>query len=89
MGLLAVGAQPLTERELHLDLRLEIAPEPLLAPPYGKAWVLQWSSEDPRYGGGGTPAPETTREGWHLTARSAAFMRPAPPAEATERRRGE
>ena len=33
----------------------EPAPEPLLAPPAGRAWQLLWSSEDPRYGGDGTP----------------------------------
>lgn len=30
-------------------------PEPLLAPPTGCRWRLAWSSEDPRYGGHGTP----------------------------------
>src|SRR5437762_10726373 len=29
--------------------------EPLLAPPAGTDWALRWSSEDPTYGGGGTP----------------------------------
>ncbi len=29
--------------------------EPLLAPPDGFAWQLHWSSEDPDYGGAGTP----------------------------------
>ena len=44
---------------LGAELRLEIAPEPLLAPPAGKCWQVLWSSEDARYGGGGTPAPES------------------------------
>ena len=30
-------------------------PEPLLAPPRGRKWKLLWSSEDPAYGGDGTP----------------------------------
>ena len=34
---------------------LDPPPEPLLAPPEGGGWTLLWSSEDPRYGGGGTP----------------------------------
>jgi maltooligosyltrehalose trehalohydrolase len=29
--------------------------EPLAAPPLGRQWSLIWSSEDPRYGGMGTP----------------------------------
>jgi maltooligosyltrehalose trehalohydrolase len=32
-------------------------PEPLLAPPERTGWRLAWSSEDPRYGGHGTPRP--------------------------------
>ena len=42
-----------------LDLHLDPSPEPLLAPPEGAAWKLIWSSENPAYGGGGTPALET------------------------------
>jgi maltooligosyltrehalose trehalohydrolase len=38
------------------DVDLSPAPEPLLAPPTGRAWTLLWSSELPRYGGQGTPA---------------------------------
>ena len=29
--------------------------EPMLAPPTGRQWALLWSSEEPRYGGLGTP----------------------------------
>lgn len=32
------------------------AAEPLLAPPAGREWHVVWSSEDPAYGGDGTPA---------------------------------
>jgi maltooligosyltrehalose trehalohydrolase len=38
---------------LGKDLVLSPASEPLLAPPEGAAWTMRWSSEDPRYGGGG------------------------------------
>ena len=31
--------------------------DPLVAPPEGKRWALAWSSEHPRYGGLGSPAP--------------------------------
>src|SRR6185437_15230863 len=37
------------------DVQLKVAPEPLLAPPERGRWKLLWSSEDPRYGGFGTP----------------------------------
>jgi maltooligosyltrehalose trehalohydrolase len=47
------------DRVLVINLgarRLEPSePEPLLAPPNGRGWRLLWSSEDPAYGGGGTP----------------------------------
>jgi maltooligosyltrehalose trehalohydrolase len=43
---------------LGADLRLSPCPEPLLAPPDARRWALLWSSEDPRYGGAGTPPPD-------------------------------
>jgi maltooligosyltrehalose trehalohydrolase len=58
-------------RELHL----EVAPEPLLAPPEGQCWNLLWSSEDVRYGGRGTPPPES-EQNWILPAESAVVMKP-------------
>ena len=39
---------------LGRDLPLQPASEPLLAPPKGMVWKTLWSSEDPRYDGGGT-----------------------------------
>jgi maltooligosyltrehalose trehalohydrolase len=60
------------------DLTLAIAPEPLLAPPLNQRWSVVWSSEHPKYGGAGTPAPDTECEGWFLPARSATFLRPSP-----------
>jgi maltooligosyltrehalose trehalohydrolase len=67
---------------LGRDLRLDPAPEPLLAPPRGMRWQVQWSSEDPRYGGYGTAPPDTEQEGWFLQGRSALVLKPAPEAEA-------
>ena len=76
-------------RTLHLDP----APEPLLAPPLGMRWRVLWSSEDPRYGGLGTPpldACEVPRsppqkpsvkwapENWRLTAECAVVLAPVP-----------
>ena len=57
-------------------LRLDPAPEPLLAPVNGQPWELVWSSEDPRYNGGGTPAVETD-EGWNLPAEATVFLTPS------------
>ncbi len=42
-----------------LDLHLDPSPEPLLAPPEDAEWKLLWSSENPGYGGAGTPTLET------------------------------
>jgi maltooligosyltrehalose trehalohydrolase len=54
------------------------APEPLLAPVDGCVWHLHWSSEDPSYGGGGTPAFESV-ENWIVPAMSAVVLIPAKP----------
>jgi len=61
---------------LGRDLHLHPAPEPLLAPPEGMRWQLLWSSEDPRYGGGGT-APLEDEENWHIPGHAAVVLRPA------------
>jgi maltooligosyltrehalose trehalohydrolase len=47
------------------DMDYAPAPEPLLAPPGREGWTLMWSSEDPRYGGQGTPPIHPERE-WHI-----------------------
>jgi maltooligosyltrehalose trehalohydrolase len=59
------------------DLRLDPAPEPLLAPPEGRRWELLWSSEDMRYGGSGAYSPETG-SGWRIPGHAAAVMAPSP-----------
>jgi maltooligosyltrehalose trehalohydrolase len=59
------------------DLRLDPAPEPLLAPPEGKGWEVRWSSEDPRYGGSGTVPPET-EENWRIPGEAAVILVPGP-----------
>jgi len=62
---------------LNLGMKLSqtVIPEPLLAPPVGHGWRVQWSSEDPRYGGHGTPPP-FTRERFAIPARSAIVLAP-------------
>jgi len=65
---------------LGLDLHLDPAPEPLLAPFDGKSWSILWSSEDPRYGGHGTPSivPET---GWRIPGHATFVLMPGEKGE--------
>jgi maltooligosyltrehalose trehalohydrolase len=60
---------------MGLDLALNPAPEPLLAPPTWGQWETRWSSEDPRYGGYGTPPLETTAN-WLIPGHAAVVMQP-------------
>lgn len=60
-----------------LDLHLSPAPEPLLAPPDNNEWDVLWSTEDPRYGGDGTPQLDTV-EGWEIPGHAAVVLKPAP-----------
>jgi maltooligosyltrehalose trehalohydrolase len=62
------------------------APEPLLAPPPGRAWRVRWTSDDVRYGGTGTPEPETA-DGWRLPGATAVLL--APGAERNDDAEGE
>jgi maltooligosyltrehalose trehalohydrolase len=72
------GADRLLVVNLGRDLHVVPAPEPLLAPPPGMAWRLLWSSEDLRYGGGGTAAVEMD-DGWHLHGEAAVVLVPSEP----------
>jgi len=49
------GLDRLIVVNLGTDAELSPIPEPLFAPPADCDWELIWSSEDPRYGGQGTP----------------------------------
>ena len=60
---------------LGTDLPLDVAPEPLLAPPRGARWRTVWSSEEPRYGGRGTAAVETD-DGFRLPGHAAVVLAP-------------
>lgn len=62
---------------LGSHFRIDPLPEPLLAPPSNCLWQIAWSSEDPRYGGGGTP-PLDSVSGWDLPAESATLLTPIP-----------
>jgi maltooligosyltrehalose trehalohydrolase len=55
---------------LGIDKYLTPLPEPLLAPPLGREWRVIWSSEDPRYDGGGA-LPVENPESWFVPGRAA------------------
>jgi maltooligosyltrehalose trehalohydrolase len=62
---------------LGTDLHLTQTPEPLLAPPEDHSWSILWSSEDPIYGGEGTPPVETV-DGWRIMGEAAVVLKPGP-----------
>ena len=67
----------LDRQSRRADLTGQSFAEPLLAPPAGSDWTLQWSSEEPRYGGGGTP--DLWPDGrWRIPAETALVLRPGP-----------
>ncbi|HEY0193987.1 MAG TPA: malto-oligosyltrehalose trehalohydrolase [Kofleriaceae bacterium] len=72
---------PTRDRLLLVNLGATFAqphlPEPLLAPPGGSrdGWRIAWSSEDPRYGGHGTPVV-FNRHRLAIPARSAVLLVP-------------
>jgi maltooligosyltrehalose trehalohydrolase len=57
------------------DLRFESISNPLMAPPEAARWAVLWSSDDPRYGGGGTYELETS-EGWRIPGEAAVLLHP-------------
>jgi maltooligosyltrehalose trehalohydrolase len=71
------GLDRLLVVNLGRDLHLEPAPEPLLAPPENMSWETLWSSEDPRYGGAGTPLLET-EDSWRIPGGAAVVLCPKP-----------
>jgi maltooligosyltrehalose trehalohydrolase len=60
---------------LGASLTLAPLPEPLLAPVARRRWAALWSSEDPRYGGHGTP-PVDTDAGLRMPAHAAVVLAP-------------
>lgn len=56
------------------DLRFAPAAEPLLALDAAESWRLLWSSEDPRYGGCGTPPLVETE--WYLPGHATLVLKP-------------
>lgn len=69
-----VGDDRLLLVNFGVDLHLDPAPEPLLAPPDGMTWQTLWSSEDPRYGGVGTPRVDS-EDNWRIPGHAAVALR--------------
>ena len=65
-------------RDIH---RASIA-DPLVAPPRSKGWGVIFSSENPAYGGTGTP-PVLHGGGWTLPGHTAVVLAPTAPTEDT------
>jgi maltooligosyltrehalose trehalohydrolase len=74
-------ASPEDERLLFVNLGAGVDagsfPEPAVAPPDSHTWTVQWSSDEPQYGGYGTP-PVLTDAGWQIPGHAAIVMRPIP-----------
>jgi maltooligosyltrehalose trehalohydrolase len=68
-----LGRDRLLLVNLGADLHLDPAPQPLLAAPANRRWAMLWSSEDPAYGGGGTPAPEGP-DNWRIPGQAALLL---------------
>ncbi len=61
---------------LESAFALEVAPEPLLAPPQECRWEMLWSSESPGYGGSGTPPLEVDDDpSWRIPGEAAVVLR--------------
>ena len=68
------------------ELTLLSVPEPLLAPPDGHDWSLDWSSENPLYRGGGiSPLVDHGGE-WQIPGHAAILLRPAVSASSVPQR---
>jgi maltooligosyltrehalose trehalohydrolase len=79
LALRLFGAASADDRLLIVNLGGQVnavsIAEPLIAPPGGCDWDMQWSSELPVYGGSG--ATDLTREGtWCIPAEAAILLRP-------------
>jgi maltooligosyltrehalose trehalohydrolase len=72
------GPEPCDERLLLVNLGRELVAsslaEPLLAPPQGFRWRVDWSSEAPEYGGCGTPP--VMQSGWRIPGQTTLVLTP-------------
>jgi maltooligosyltrehalose trehalohydrolase len=61
---------------LGADLHRSSIAEPLLAPPLGRGWALEWCSEEPAYGGAGVPDILPASGHWLFPSESAVLLAP-------------
>ena len=82
---------PADERLLIVNLGPDLVagsfPEPLVAPPDDLTWQVEWSSEHPEYGGGGTPEV-CTPSGWRVPGQSATVLHAVETPHAADGTRG-
>jgi maltooligosyltrehalose trehalohydrolase len=73
------GEEPNDDRllivNLGADTRRRTFAEPLLAPPRERHWRVQWSSEEPKYGGTGTP-DVLPGQRWQIPGEAAVVLEP-------------
>jgi maltooligosyltrehalose trehalohydrolase len=69
------GATRLLIVNFGCDLCRGSISQPLIAPPTNTRWSQLWSSEDPRYGGTGSP-PLDTPQGWRIPGETAVVLCP-------------
>ncbi|HYG21870.1 MAG TPA: malto-oligosyltrehalose trehalohydrolase [Verrucomicrobiae bacterium] len=69
------GADRLLLVNFGRDLQLPSLSDPLVAPPAEGEWHLMWSSENPKYGGSGTPSLQT-ENGWCIPGQAAVLLGP-------------
>jgi maltooligosyltrehalose trehalohydrolase len=70
---------------LGMDLHLKSIPEPLLAPPLDCQWQVLFSSENPKYGGGGIYLPDGEGD-WNIPGESAIVLSSCPGVSASNER---
>lgn len=68
---------------LGIDLHLNPAPEPLLAPPRNQSWRTLLATEAPEYGGSGAPEPDCEEQNWMIQGQSAVLLAPGPKRQST------
>ena len=74
---------------LGIDLPAPSVAEPLVAPPERHDWTMRMSTEQPEYGGQGTP-PVVTGDGWRIPGQAAIVLAATPCSRGfSDRRAGE
>lgn len=81
------GADRLLVVNFGRDVHTPTCPEPLTAPPDGMRWKILLSTEDPKYGGSGTPVVDGDEYGRRLVGEAAVVLAAVPISSDVEVRR--